>query len=102
MQFLTVLLSGASLVAANTYTLYCGSSCDDVSNPGSTGSDYSGASCTAFETSQAYCAMVSDETFYKAIVSAGDSCEGGDDEQVIWPGECFEGPWDSFQVVVSL
>lgn len=103
MQFFTVLLlTASSLVSANNYTLYCGSSCTDTSNAVSTGSDFGGASCTSLDTSMPYCHMVADEDAYKAIVSKGTSCEGGDEEQVVWAGDCYEGPWDSFQVSVSL
>lgn len=103
MQFLTLLvLSAPSLVSANNYTLYCGSSCTDTSNAVSQGSNYAGASCTALDTSMPYCHMAADEEQYKAIVSKGTACEGGDEEQVVWPGECYEGPWDSFQVSVNL
>lgn len=103
--FTTLLLlaaSSAPLVSANSYTLYCGSSCSDTSNAVSTGSDYSGASCTALANSEPYCWLSADEPQYKAIVSTGSGCQGGTAEQVIWPGECYEGPWDSFQVSVNL
>lgn len=105
MQFLTttLLLTASSiLVSANNYTLYCGSSCTDTSNVVSTGDDFSGASCTSLATSMPYCHLVADEDAYKAIVSKGETCEGGDDEQVVWAGDCYEGPWESFQVSVSL
>lgn len=99
---LFLLSSAASLASANTYTLYCGSSCADASNAVSQGSNYAGAACTAFDTGMPYCHLVADVAQYKAIVSKGASCEGGAEEQVVWPGECFEGPWDSFQVAVNL
>lgn len=104
MQFsiTNLLLTTASLVSANNYTLYCGSSCTDTSNVVSHGTDFAGASCTALDTSMPYCHLESDMEQYKAIVSKGESCEGGDDEQVVWAGDCYEGPWDSFQVSVNL
>lgn len=107
MQFptTTTLLALASTaitaVSANTYSLYCGSSCDSGSLV-SSGADYAGASCTNLDTSMPYCYLVSDEAAYKAIVSKADSCIGGDEEQVVYAGECYEGPWESFQVSVSL
>lgn len=94
-------LATATAVSANTYSLYCGDSCSDGTLV-SSGSDYAGASCASLDTAQAYCYLVSDESVYKAIVSKETDCVGGDDEQVIWAGECYEGPWESFQVSVNL
>lgn len=105
MQFLTttfLALVSATAVSANNYTLSCGSSCDTATTIVSTGSDYAGADCTELVTAYPYCTLTSDETQYKAIVSKGSNCLGGDYEQVIWPGECYEGPWESFQVSVNL
>ncbi|KAF3770748.1 hypothetical protein M406DRAFT_354551 [Cryphonectria parasitica EP155] len=93
-------LASAVVVSANNYTFYCGSSCTDGTAV-NTGSDYSGASCTNLETAYPYCYLEADEAFYKAVVSEGSNClETG--EQVIWPGDCFEGPWESFQIAVNL
>lgn len=100
--FTTTVLALATAVSANTYALYCGDSCSNGTLINSGGS-YSGASCTNLDTAQAYCYLVSDETFYKAVVSLDTDCIGTNDaEQVIWPGECYEGPWESYQVVVNL
>lgn len=102
MQFLTTtVLAFATAVAANNYTLYCGSSCTTGSAV-STGANYAGQSCTSLVNSEPYCYLEADESQYKAIVSMKTGCIGGDLEQVIWPGECFEGPWESFQVSVNL
>lgn len=102
MQFLTTtLLAFATAVAANNYTLRCGSSCS-TGVAVSTGADYSGQSCTNLDNSEPYCYLEADVSQYKAIVSSSAGCLGGDSEQVIWPGECFEGPWESFQVAVNL
>lgn len=102
MQFLTtVYLALATVVSANEYTLYCGDSCT-TGTVVSTGSAYSGESCTNFDTAHPYCYLVSDVAAYKAIVSKGSGCLGGDKEQVILSGQCFEGPWESFQVSVNL
>lgn len=104
MQFTaaSVLAFLATTVSANTYTLYCGDSCT-TGTAVSTGSDYAGADCTALDTAYPYCYLVSDESAYKAIVSKETGCiETNGAEQVIWPGDCFEGPWESFQVSVNL
>lgn len=69
----------------------------------STGGDYAGADCTNLDNTQAYCYLVSDESAYKVIVSKETECVGTNDlEQVIVPGECYEGPWESYQVSVNL
>lgn len=103
MQIFTITaLALATAVSANNYTLYCGDSCDSGTAVNA-GSDYSGASCTDLDSTQAYCYLVSDESYYKAIVSKETGCiETNDAEQVIWPGECYEGPWESYQVSVNL
>lgn len=102
MQLLTtVYLALATVVSANEYTLYCGDSCT-TGTAVSTGANWSGAACTNFDTPYPFCYLVADETQYKAIVSKGSNCLGGEAEQVIWPGECYEGPWESFQVSVNL
>lgn len=102
MQFLAATtLALATAVSASTYTLYCGDSCT-TGTAVNTG-DVSGASCTDLDTSQAYCYLVSDESYFKAIVSKDSGCiETNGAEQVIWPGDCFEGPWESYQVSVNL
>lgn len=101
MQFLTTVLALATAVSANTYTLYCGDSCTS-GKVVSTGKDFAGVGCTDLPTAFPYCYLVSDETFYKAIVSKDTGCIGGRAEQVIKANECFEGPWESFQVSVNL
>lgn len=105
MQLLTTaflaLATATTAVSANTYSLYCGSSCSSGTLV-SSGADYAGASCSSLDTAQPYCYMVSDESFYKAIVSKETGCIGSDQEQVVLAGECFEGPWESFQVSVNL
>lgn len=101
--FTTALLALASsaTVSANNYTLFCGDSCTSGLTVVNTGSDYSGASCSNFDTPYAYCYLESDETFYKAIISKGESCSESQ-EQVFRPGDCNEGPWESYQVSVNL
>lgn len=97
-------LAGAALLplaSANSYELYCGSSCTNGTLI-SSGSNYSGADCTELDETAAYCYLVADKTAYKAIVSNSTDCLGGDYEQVIDPGECFEGEWSSYQVSVDL
>lgn len=102
MQSFITVLALATAVTANNYTLYCGDSCT-TGTPVNMGADYTGASCTTLDTANIWCYLVADETFYKAIVSKGDACEGSNgQEEVIRPGECFQGPWSSYQVSVSL
>ncbi|CAN8095476.1 unnamed protein product [Discula destructiva] len=101
MQFLTFALALATAVSANNYTLFCGDSCN-TGSPVSIGQDFSGAACTNVDTPQAYCYLVADQPYYKAIVSKESECIGSDAEQVIWPGDCYEGPWESYQVAVDL
>lgn len=94
-------LASAPAVSANNYSLYCGSSCT-TGTLVSSGLDYAGVSCTSLDAAQPYCYLESDESAYKAIVSLSTGCIGGDQEQVIWAGDCYEGPWESFQVSVNL
>lgn len=101
MQFITSILALATAVAANNYTLFCGDSCT-TGIPINVGADFSGASCTNLDNPVAYCYLVADLPYYKAIVSREPSCIGSDAEQVILPGECYEGPWESYQVSVDL
>lgn len=103
MQFFTSILALATTVSAiNDYTLFCGDSCTTGQSV-SVGTDYSGASCTNLDNPQAYCYLVSDIPFYKAIVSRESGCVGTNGaEQVVLAGECFEGPWESYQVSVDL
>lgn len=103
MQFVTAaVLALATAVSANNYTLYCGDSCSNGTVV-STGVDYAGADCTGLDNAQAYCYLVSDEEAYKAILSKDVGCiETNGAEQVIWAGECYEGPWESYQVSVNL
>lgn len=102
MQFFTSILALATAVSANNYTLYCGDSCTTGSVV-SVGADFSGADCTNLDNAQAYCYLVSDMPYYKAIVSHQASCIGTNGaEQVVVPGDCFEGPWESYQVSVDL
>lgn len=102
MQFFATLLAFATAVSANNYTLYCGDSCN-TGSPINTGINYGGASCTNLINPEAFCYLTADVTWYKAVLSRESGCIGTNGaEQVITPGQCFEGPWQSYQVAADV
>lgn len=100
MKLFATLATLVSLVVADEWALYCGSSCSDGKLIAS-GAGYIGAGCTNFDTAYDYCYLVADKPFYKAVVQKGKDCYSP--VASAHPGECTSlGPWQSYQLVIYL
>lgn len=100
----TTLLALASSAAANTWTLYCGDSCDNGTAI-ETGANFTGASCTNLTSDYDYCYFSSDKLWYYAVVYQESDCLVSDDapRQIIEAGECTDsGAFESYRVVVDV
>lgn len=100
----TALLALASSAAANTWTLYCGDSCDNGTVI-TTGSNYTGASCTNLTSEYEYCYIEADKAWYYAVVFQNEDCVVSSDatSAVLQSGECTDsGAFESYMVVVDV
>lgn len=100
----TTLLALASSAAANTWTLYCGDSCDNGTAI-ITGANFTGASCTNLTSEYEYCYLTADKAWYYGVVFQNDDCVVSSDApaSVLQAGECTDsGAFESYMVVVDV
>lgn len=100
----TTLLALASSALANTWTLYCGDSCDNGTAI-ETGANFTGASCTNLTSSYEYCYLEADKAWYYAVAFQNDGCVVSSDApaSVLQSGECTDsGTFESYMLVVDV
>lgn len=125
MNFLTTALTLLTLAASSTlaapttsaldlgtWAFYCGNSCSDGTLIASGDYTYAGfGSCTAFSQAYDYCWLecsgVCEENvdvWYEAVTYTTATCSttGSSLLGQLQPGQCVEGPWESYFVKLNL
>lgn len=105
-------VASANALDLGTWSFYCGDSCSTGTLIASGDYTYTEfTDCTALDQSYAYCYLECDgvckdnvDVWYEAVTYKSATCAASENSDLgqLQPGQCVEGPWESYFVKLNL